>query len=125
MRIARDGPVRVAGDERGSATVTGACAIAALAGLVVLVLYVGAAVAARHHAQSAADLAALAAASALVLGEADPCAQADVIAGRAGAVVASCAPEDGDVVVSVDVYVELGLLGHRPARATARAGPVP
>ncbi|WP_207844438.1 Rv3654c family TadE-like protein [Williamsia soli] len=117
--------MRIAGDERGSATVVGACAIAALAGLVVLVLYVGAAVSGRHHAQSAADLAALAAASALVLGEADPCAQAGLIASRMEVALASCSPDGEDVVVSVEVHVELGLLGHRPARATARAGPVP
>lgn len=117
--------MRIAGDERGSATVAGACAIAALAGLVVLVLYVGAAVAARHHAQSAADLASLAAASALMLGEADPCAQAELIARRMEVVLASCSPDGEDVVVSVDVPVDLGLLGNRPARAMARAGPVP
>ncbi|ORM26843.1 Rv3654c family TadE-like protein [Williamsia sp. 1135] len=116
--------MRIAGDERGSATVAGACAIAALAGLVVLVLYVGAAVSARHQAQSAADLAALAAASALVLGEADPCAQAGLIAGRMGVLLASCNPEGVDVVVSVRMAVDLGLFGRRDALATARAGPV-
>lgn len=116
--------MRVASDERGSATVAGAFAIAALAGLVVVVVFVGAAVSARHHAQSAADLAALAAASALVLGEADPCVQAGLIADRMDAAVGSCVPKGGDVVVSVTVTVDLGLLGSRPARATARAGPV-
>lgn len=116
--------MRVTGDERGSATVAGACAIAALAGLVVLVVYVGGAVSARHHAQSAADLAALAAASALVLGDADPCVQAGLIAGRMEVAVASCTPDGEDVVVSVTVPVELGLFGRRDVRATAKAGPV-
>lgn len=114
----------IGGDERGSATVAGACVVAALAGLVVLIVYVGAAVSARHQAQSAADLASLAAAQALVLGESDPCQEADLIAGRMDVAVASCAPDGGDVVVSVTVAVDLGPLGVRQARAVARAGPV-
>ena len=43
-------------DERGVATVLGAFVIAALAAVTVLVLYIGAAVVARHRAQSAACL---------------------------------------------------------------------
>lgn len=114
----------VAGDERGSATVAGACVVAALAGLVVLMVFVGAAVSARHQAQSAADLAALAAAQSMVLGEADPCRDAELIAGGMGVVVASCEAEGEDVVVSVTVGVDLGPLGSREARASARAGPM-
>lgn len=114
----------IGADERGSATVAGACVVAALVGLVVLIVYVGAAVSARHQAQSAADLAALAAAQALVLGESDPCREADLIAGRMEVAVSSCAPNGGDVVVTVTVEVELGPLGTGEARAVARAGPV-
>lgn len=116
--------MRIAGDERGFATVAGAFVVAALAGLVVLIVLAGAAVSARHHAQSAADLAALAAAQSLVLGEADPCREAEAIAGRMDVAVASCAPDGDDVVVSVTAGVDLGPLGSREALASARAGPV-
>lgn len=116
--------MRIARDERGSGTVIGAFVVAALAGLVVLIVYVGAAVSARHQAQSAADLAALAAAQSLVMGEADPCREAELIAGRMEVVVASCAPDGDDVVVSVTVGVDLGPMGSREAQASARAGPV-
>ncbi|OZG26220.1 hypothetical protein BH683_025805 [Williamsia sp. 1138] len=66
----------------------------------------------------------LAGSSALVLGEADPCAQAGLIAGRMEVVLASCNPDGEDVVVSVRIAVDLGLFGRRDALATARAGPV-
>ncbi len=102
----------------------GAFVVAAVAGLVVLFFYVGAAVSARHQAQSAADLAALAAAQSLVRGDVDPCWEAELIAGHMDVVVASCEPEGGDVVVSVRVGVDLGPLGSRDAGASARAGPV-
>jgi secretion/DNA translocation related TadE-like protein len=115
--------VRTVADERGSATVIGACVVAALAGLVVLIVYVGAAVSARHQAQSAADLGALAAAQALMLGEGDPCGGATMVTVRMDARVRSCTVDGSDVVVRVEVGVDLGALGQRQARAVARAGP--
>ena len=115
--------MRVVADERGSATVVGACVVAALAGLVVLVVYVGAAVSARHQAQSAADLGALAAAQALALGGVDPCGRAEVITRRMSAGVVSCTVDGSDVVLTVAVGVEVGVFGQRQARAVARAGP--
>lgn len=115
--------MRLVADERGSATVVGACVVAALAGLVVLVVYVGAAVSARHQAQSAADLGALAAAQALVLGGAEPCGRAEVITRRMSAGVVSCTVDGSDVVLTVTVGVKVGVFGQRQARAVARAGP--
>jgi secretion/DNA translocation related TadE-like protein len=98
--------------------------IAGLVAVVVLVVYVGAAVSARHHSQSTADLAALAAAQRLVMGEPDPCGAAHAVASRMSAAVRTCGVVGGDIVVTAQVAVEIGALGVREARATARAGPV-
>jgi len=86
----------------------------------------GAARVARAGAQSAADLAALAAADQLalgrVLGTSDvegACARAREVAVRNGASVESCAHEGGGVVVVRVARVT----SFGPARAAARAGP--
>jgi secretion/DNA translocation related TadE-like protein len=84
---------------------------------------VGAAVIARHKAQSAADLAALAAAVRLVDGSVAACAQASVVAVAMGTSVARCTVEDLDVAVTVEVPVSFGRTGFGLARASARAGP--
>ncbi len=112
-------------DEGGYATVAAAGAIAGIAALIVLVIYVGAATLARHRAQSAADLAALAAASDHVAARADPCATARSLTAeqRPRAEVFECAVVGEDVVVGVRVSVSLGALGTRAASARARAGP--
>ncbi|GAC67603.1 Rv3654c family TadE-like protein [Gordonia soli] len=113
-------------DERGFATVTAALVIAGLMTLIVLMVYVGAAVLARHRAQSAADLAALAAAIEHVVAERGPCEAAQSIADeqRADARVVRCAASGEDMVVRVEIPVRLGRLGLRSATADARAGPV-
>jgi secretion/DNA translocation related TadE-like protein len=85
-------------------------------------VYVGSAVIARHRAQAAADLAALAAAAQLADGADAACAQASVVAQAMHAVVAQCGVDKLDVVVTVEAPVAVGVLG--PARAAARAGPV-
>lgn len=84
---------------------------------------VGVAVVARHRAQAAADLAALAAASRLAHGGEAACAQAAAVATAMRADLGSCDVENLDVVVAVDVTVALGRFGVGPARAVARAGP--
>ncbi|HOW95814.1 Rv3654c family TadE-like protein [Mycolicibacterium fallax] len=86
--------------------------------------WLGAAVVARHRAQSAADLAALAAAAALPAGADAACRRARRVA--AGAVVTDCRVEGLDLVVVVEVGVPVRLPGLAPAtaRAAARAGPV-
>ncbi|MGZ8178291.1 Rv3654c family TadE-like protein [Williamsia sp. SKLECPSW1] len=116
----RDAVVRGDG---GSATVLGAFVVAALVGLVVVVVHLGAATAARHRAQSGADLAALAAAGRALLAEQNPCGAAESV-GAANAVdVTACSVDGADVTVAVAVRVTLGPFGSRVARAEARAGP--
>ena len=85
---------------------------------------VGVAVTARHRAQSAADLAALAAAGRLGDGVPAACAQATSVATAMRTEVTRCAVEDLDVVVAVQIPVRIGRFGLGPAEAVARAGPV-
>ena len=80
---------------------------------------VGAAVVARHQAQAAADLSALAAAARVPAGAGSACGQADAVARAMRAHVVGCTLEDLDVVVTIEVGV--GRWGN--ARAAARAGP--
>ena len=68
-------------------------------------VYIGAAVIARHRAQAAADLAALAAASRLVRGAEAACAHASSVATAMHASVVDCNVAELDVVVSVNVNV--------------------
>jgi secretion/DNA translocation related TadE-like protein len=92
-------------------------------------LAVAGAIAARHRAEAAADLAALAAAGRLLLDPGEACAEAAAIASAQGATLHSCeirtdALEDS-VVVEVSVPSPGDLVpGLPPARARARAGPV-
>ncbi|WP_068279502.1 Rv3654c family TadE-like protein [Aldersonia kunmingensis] len=109
--------------ERGAATVLGSFGIIALLAVVLLMVQFGTAVAARHTAQSAADLAALAAAAALERGNGSACAEAARIAGQMTVRLADCEVEQWDVVVAVGVSVALASFGRREARAVARAGP--
>ncbi|WP_243070845.1 Rv3654c family TadE-like protein [Candidatus Mycolicibacterium alkanivorans] len=83
---------------------------------------VGSAVVARHRAQAAADLAALAAAARLPDGPAAACEGARGITGAMGAELAGCDVAELDVVVAVAVAV--GGWSGGQARASARAGPV-
>ncbi|OLT35640.1 pilus assembly protein TadE [Rhodococcus sp. CUA-806] len=115
--------MRARGDD-GGVTVLAACALAALLVVVIAVVHVGSAVSARHRAQSAADLSALAAAGALGRGVADACAAGGVIVERMRGVMSSCVVEDWDVVVEVTITLPLGQFGVRDAVAAARAGPV-
>jgi secretion/DNA translocation related TadE-like protein len=88
-------------------------------------LYVGSAVTARHRAQAAADLAALAAAGHLARGAGSACGQATAVARAMRTAVTGCAVERLDVVVTVEAPVGLGVWGGGAARAAARAGPTP
>jgi secretion/DNA translocation related TadE-like protein len=86
-------------------------------------VYVGSAVIARHRAQAAADLAALAAAVYLADGTGPACSRASALALAMNAAVTRCEVEELDVVVTVEARVSLGRIAVGPARATARAGP--
>ncbi|OBB91695.1 helicase [Mycobacterium sp. 852002-30065_SCH5024008] len=81
--------------------------------------YLGSVVVARHRAQAAADLAALAAAARLPAGAEAACAHATAVARQMQTGDASCAVDELDVVVTVRVAVFGGA-----AIAAARAGPV-
>jgi secretion/DNA translocation related TadE-like protein len=83
--------------------------------------YLGAAVVARHQAQAAADLAALAGAARVPAGPESACAQAGVVALAMRAQAAACAVYNLDVVVTVEVGLAVSRWGN--ARAAARAGP--
>ncbi|GAA2385632.1 flp pilus-assembly TadE/G-like family protein [Gordonia cholesterolivorans] len=113
------------GDE-GFSTVAGAAVIAGLGFLLVAMLYSGAAVVARHRAQSAADLSALAAAAVRVSGDGEACATARQLMSRqeGDPRMTGCVVDGDDVQLSVAVRVRLGRFGIREARAVARAGPV-
>jgi secretion/DNA translocation related TadE-like protein len=87
-------------------------------------VYVGSAVIARHRAQAAADLAALAAAVHLADGTGAACTQASSLARAMRTALTQCVVEDLDVIVTVDAPLLFGRMGVGPARATARAGPV-
>lgn len=106
----------------GSVLVLGVCS--GLVSLLLLVLALSSAVLARHRAEAAADLAALAGAD-VVVGRAagEPCARAEQVLLAHGAASAGCVvADDGSVLVSATVSPSglAGVLG--PARAQARAG---
>ncbi len=97
--------------------------IAVLLAITVGACYVGSAVIARHRAQAAADLAALAAAAGLAAGADAACARASAVAHAMRTVLAGCVVDGLDVVVTVDARVALALAGADSAHASARAGP--
>jgi secretion/DNA translocation related TadE-like protein len=101
--------------------VLGALLIAALVSLTVAGVWLGAALVARHRAQAAADLAALAAAQRVVAGPGSACRAAADVAAAMRARVEGCVSERLDVVVTVAVPVGVPIAA--PAVATARAGP--
>lgn len=119
----RCAPTRCRGSQ-GGATIAAALALAGLLTVTLLVAQVGVAVIGRHHAQSAADLAALAAAGGLTEGTAAGCAEADRIARRMGVRVRDCAVAQWDATVTVESTISLGPFGSRMVSAAARAGPV-
>jgi secretion/DNA translocation related TadE-like protein len=98
--------------------------VGVLLAMTVGALTVVSAVVASHRAQSAADLAALAAGAALVAGEGSgaACGRGVAVAARNGASVTSCrAGPDLSVELVVDVPATMPRLGAATARA--RAGP--
>ncbi|HEX3003803.1 MAG TPA: Rv3654c family TadE-like protein [Angustibacter sp.] len=110
--------------ERGSATVLATALVALAASLAVLLAAWASVVVARHRAAGAADLAALAAASALVRSPTEACAAAQRSAARNGARVTGCqvGPTSVDVTVGVRPAGAAGRLGEAVSRARAGAG---
>ena len=110
--------------ELGSASLFAVAMMAVLLAITIGGVYVGSAVIARHRAQSAADLAAVAAAVHLAHGASAACSRASALALAQGTAVTRCEVEHLDVIVTVETHVPLGRIAVGPARATARAGPV-
>lgn len=102
----------------------GALLVGALLVIAAGIAVFGQAVLARHRVQSAADLAALAAAAGLPAGAHSACLRAEALAAAARTEVRSCTVAGLDVVVTVDVPVRLGRWQLTSARAAARAGPM-
>lgn len=117
--------IRRARQEEGAGTVMALAVIAVALGLALGAIGLIQAQAASGRARQAADLAALAGATALssILAPGDPCAMAERVAVANGAGLASCLVSGEDV--RVEVLVPATILGiPRQASASARAGPV-
>lgn len=110
--------------DKGSVTVTACFAVAGLIALTVLVTQIGGVVVARHRAQAAADLSALAAAGELRAGAEAGCTAAESLGRRMRAAITRCEVAGWDVLIEVEEMVPIGPFGARPIRAIARAGPV-
>ncbi|MFF6790894.1 Rv3654c family TadE-like protein [Streptomyces filamentosus] len=105
-------------DDRGAATVWTAVAACALCVVFGCVLALGQAVAARHRAGGAADLAALAAADRALWGEAEACAAASRVAAAQGAELALCRVTGAEAEVTARV-----VRGVFAPAVRSRAGP--
>ena len=122
-RTARDDAMSHGRSDEGSATVWSLAIGLALVSAAVAIAMAGAGTLARHKAQAAADLAALAGALRTFEGEQAACQRAAEISARNGARLVSCQLDGLDVVVAVEV-APARLAGIGVARAAARAGPV-
>ena len=109
-------------DERGAVTVFAVACLAVLLLVGSALGVVAAMVRAHRAAQSAADLGALAAASALARGR-DPCGPAAAIAEANGAELLSCEIHGQDALVTVEVAGPRWLGQTGDLSAQARAGP--
>jgi secretion/DNA translocation related TadE-like protein len=100
--------------------------VGVLLAIAVGALMVISAVVASHRAQSAADLAALGAAAALVRGEPalTACAIAGAVASRNGAGLVTC-QSDPDLSVTIEVQVPATMSHVGLASARSRAGQAP
>ncbi len=108
----------------GGATVTACLALVALLLVTVMIVQIAAVVCARHRAQSAADLGALAAASALDSGVEAACDRAESVVRSRRMRMVRCSALDWDVTVTVDFEASPAFVGGRSVVAIARAGPV-
>lgn len=112
----------ILGDDRGSASILGCSVMAALVAITAMAVHAGAAVVTRHRAQAAADLSALAVASALDRGVTTACGAADRITTRMRVQVRRCEIDGWDAVVEVSASIS-PLFAGVDAGAVARAGP--
>ena len=117
----RSGPELRRSDD-GSATVWVLCAGLVIVLVAAAMAIAGAAVVARHRAQAAADLAALAGALRALDGEPAACERAAEISTENGAQMTFCRLDGLDLTVTVEVTRPI-LATAGVARASARAGP--
>ena len=110
--------------DRGSASIAAAWMMVVLLAATFVAMQLGSAVIARHRAQAAADMAALAAAGFMPAGLAAACDKAAAVARAMGTAVTACTADALDVLVTVDAPVPAAPWGMGSARAVARAGPV-
>ncbi|RSD19576.1 Rv3654c family TadE-like protein [Amycolatopsis eburnea] len=108
--------------DRGAATIWTALAVAALTGVTTLGIWLGAATIARHRAEAAADLAALAAASHAAEGPVQACERARWVTDRMGVKLLTCRWQRLDALIEVESPTG-GLAGLPGPAARARAGP--
>jgi secretion/DNA translocation related TadE-like protein len=111
--------------DRGSASIWVAGVTAAILLLVALIMGIGAAAETRHRAESAADLAALAAAGYATSGQESACAKARWVAERMRVRLTGCRLRGWDAEVETSAQAPDLLFGLGSATARARAGPVP
>ncbi|KDN16387.1 membrane spanning protein [Amycolatopsis rifamycinica] len=97
-------------------------AVTALTGVATLALYLAATVTARHQAESAADLGALAAASHASEGPARACEHARWVADRMGVTLRTCRWQELDALIEVEARSP-AIAGLPKPSAHARAGP--
>ncbi len=114
-------PLNRVSDDRGVATVLAAIMVSVIATVSVGGIALGSVVLARHRAQAAADLAAIAAAARVPAGAQAACLQARAVAAAMRTTLQGCELLGLDVTVSVAAGT--GLRAGGDARATARAGP--
>jgi secretion/DNA translocation related TadE-like protein len=98
--------------------------IVAVLVLLVIGLQLGSAVVARHRAEAAADLAALASAAKSLAGREAACRSATRVAERMSTTLISCELDGWDAIVRVSARPSRLIERFGVANATARAGPV-
>ncbi|GGM05321.1 Rv3654c family TadE-like protein [Nakamurella endophytica] len=126
--MTRSAAVRVRSDrclpsDAGVATIPAAVAMTVLIALTGVLVHLGAAAIARHRAEAAADLGALAGAAKVLDGAAAACSAASALVARNGARLVECDLQGWDVVVRAEAAAAVGVLSATVV-GRARAGPV-
>ncbi|MCU1684959.1 MAG: putative rane protein [Amycolatopsis sp.] len=112
-----------ADQERGAATIWTAIAVTALLCVVAFAFWLGSAAIARHRAEGAADLAALAAAGVAHRGSGPACDLARLVAERMATRLVGCRLDADDALVEVSASAPGVPLNFGSVGARARAGP--
>ena len=116
--------VATASPDRGSASIWVLAAGLVFVSFATTAVLAGSAAIARHRAQSAADLGALAGAVDVVVDPGGACGAAAAVIAENGAAMTACRVDTLDIVVAASVPVAGAIGGIGPAVGVARAGPV-